>query len=257
MPHPMPINRFKQQLRERAQIGLWVAMGDAYAAEIAATAGFDWLLLDGEHAPNDLRSTLAQLQAVAPFTRSHPIVRPPIGDAVLIKQLLDIGAQTLLVPMVEDALQARELVRATRYPPHGVRGIGAALARASHWSLVENYLEEADAQICLLVQVETAKGLAELDAIAAEPGVDGVFIGPNDLAASLGHPGQLQHPEVLTAIDDAITRIQHAGKAAGILATDPAQARHYIERGCAFVAVGVDTIVLARSLSQLAAQFRD
>lgn len=185
----MPINRFKQRLqRGETQIGLWLGLADAYCAELAANAGFDWLLIDGEHAPNDLRGMLGQLQAVAPYD-SQPVIRPVIGDTALIKQVLDIGVQTLLVPMVETADQARQLVRAMRYPPGGVRGVGSALARASRWNRIPGYLEEADAQMCLLVQIENREGLDNLDAIAAVDGVDGVFIGPADLSAAMGHRG--------------------------------------------------------------------
>ncbi|BCJ07251.1 2,4-dihydroxyhept-2-ene-1,7-dioic acid aldolase [Pseudomonas sp. RtIB026] len=252
----MPINTFKQRLRAgQAQIGLWLGLADPYCAELAANAGFDWLLLDGEHAPNDLRSLLGQLQAVAPYP-AQPIVRPVIGDTALIKQLLDIGAQTLLVPMVESAEQARQLVRAMRYPPHGVRGVGSALARASRWNSLPDYLDQADEQMCLLVQVENREGLANLDAICAVEGVDGVFIGPADLSAAMGHRGNPGHPEVQAAIDDAIVRIGRAGKAAGILSADEALARRYIELGAAFVAVGVDTTVLMRGLQTLAGKFK-
>ncbi len=253
----MPINTFKQRLRAgQAQIGLWLGLADPYCAELAANAGFDWLLLDGEHAPNDLRSLLGQLQAVAPYP-AQPIVRPVIGDTALIKQLLDIGAQTLLVPMVESAEQARQLVRAMRYPPHGVRGVGSALARASRWNSLPDYLDQADEQMCLLVQVENREGLANLDAICAIEGVDGVFIGPADLSAAMGHRGNPGHPEVQAAIDDAIVRIGRAGKAAGILSADEALARRYIELGAAFVAVGVDTTVLMRGLQGLAGKFKE
>ncbi|KXG80405.1 4-hydroxy-2-oxoheptanedioate aldolase [Pseudomonas mosselii] len=253
----MPINTFKQRLRTgQAQIGLWLGLADPYCAELAANAGFDWLLLDGEHAPNDLRGLLGQLQAVAPYP-AQPIVRPVIGDTALIKQLLDIGAQTLLVPMVESAEQARQLVRAMRYPPHGVRGVGSALARASRWNSLPGYLDQADEQMCLLVQVENREGLANLDAICAVEGVDGVFIGPADLSADMGHRGNPGHPEVQAAIDDAIVRIGRAGKAAGILSADEALARRYIELGAAFVAVGVDTTVLMRGLQTLAGKFKE
>ncbi|MDH1101001.1 4-hydroxy-2-oxoheptanedioate aldolase [Pseudomonas mosselii] len=253
----MPINTFKQRLRTgQAQIGLWLGLADPYCAELAANAGFDWLLLDGEHAPNDLRGLLGQLQAVAPYP-AQPIVRPVIGDTALIKQLLDIGAQTLLVPMVESAEQARQLVRAMRYPPHGVRGVGSALARASRWNSLPGYLDQADEQMCLLVQVENREGLANLDAICAVDGVDGVFIGPADLSAAMGHRGNPGHPEVQAAIDDAIVRIGRAGKAAGILSADEALARRYIELGAAFVAVGVDTTVLMRGLQTLAGKFKE
>lgn len=252
----MPINTFKQRLRDgQAQIGLWLGLADPYCAELAANAGFDWLLLDGEHAPNDLRSLLGQLQAVAPYP-AQPIVRPVIGDTALIKQLLDIGVQTLLVPMVESAEQARQLVRAMRYPPHGVRGVGSALARASRWNSIPGYLDQADEQMCLLVQVENREGLANLDAICAVEGVDGVFIGPADLSAAMGQRGNPGHPEVQAAIEDAIVRIARAGKAAGILSADATLARRYIELGAAFVAVGVDTTVLMRGFQGLAGTFK-
>lgn len=251
----LPINTFKKRLKAGNQlIGLWLGLADPYCAELAANAGFDWLLLDGEHAPNDLRSQLAQLQAIAPYA-SHPIIRPAIGDTVLIKQLLDIGAQTLLIPLVETAEQAAELVRAMRYPPQGIRGVGSALARASRWNSIPDYLDSADDQMCLLVQIETVKGLQNLDAIAAVEGVDGVFIGPADLSAALGHRGKPTHPEVQTAIEDAVKRIQYAGKAAGILMADAKLAQHYLELGCGFVAVGVDTTVLMKGLKSLANEF--
>ena len=253
----MPINTFKQRLRSgEAQIGLWLGLADAYCAELAANAGFDWLLIDGEHAPNDLRAMLGQLQAVAPYP-GQPVIRPVIGDTALIKQVLDIGVQTLLVPMVESADQARELVRAIHYPPHGVRGVGSALARASRWNSIPGYLDKADEQMCLLVQIENREGLANLDAIAAVEGVDGVFIGPADLSASMGFRGNPGHPDVQAAIEDAIARIRRAGKAAGILSADEKLARRYIELGAAFVAVGVDTTVLMRGLQALASTFKD
>lgn len=253
----MPVNTFKLRLQSgEAQIGLWLGLADPYCAELAANAGFDWLLIDGEHAPNDLRGMLGQLQAVAPYP-SHPVIRPVIGDTGLIKQVLDIGVQTLLVPMVESAEQARELVRAIHYPPSGVRGVGSALARASRWNSIPGYLDKADEQMCLLVQIENQEGLANLDAIAAVEGVDGVFIGPADLSASMGFRGNPGHPDVQAAIEDAIARIQKAGKAAGILSADQKLARRYIELGAAFVAVGVDTTVLMRGLQTLAATFKD
>lgn len=253
----LPINEFKQRLTSgQAQIGLWVGLADPYCAELAANAGFDWLLLDGEHAPNDIRTLLGQLQAVAAYP-GHPVIRPPIGDAVVIKQLLDLGAQTLLVPMVESAEQAEQLVRAMQYPPKGIRGVGSALARASRWNTVPGYLNHADEQMCLLVQIENLEGLAKLDEIAAVEGVDGVFIGPADLSASMGFCGNPGHPDVQAAIEDAIARIRRAGKAAGILSADQTLARRYIELGAAFVAVGVDTTILMRGLQSLAATFKD
>src|ERR1700722_17720024 len=184
----MKKNTFKAALKsgDRAQIGLWLGLVDPVCAEVCAGAGFDWLVIDGEHAPNDVRSILGQLQAVAPYP-AHPIVRPVSGDVQLIKQLLDIGAQTLLVPMVESAEQAKLLVTAMRYPPAGIRGVGAALARASQWNRVTNYLHQANDQMCLLVQVETRLGLDNLDAMASVDGVAGVFIGPSGRRGARGH----------------------------------------------------------------------
>ncbi|QIP30552.1 4-hydroxy-2-oxoheptanedioate aldolase [Deinococcus radiodurans] len=250
-------NTFKHALAGgRPQIGLWLGLADPYCAEICAGAGFDWLLIDGEHAPNDVRSTLAQLQALAAYPVA-PVVRPPVGDTHLIKQYLDLGVQTLLVPMVDTPEQARQLVQATRYPPQGIRGVGSALARASRWNAVPDYLTRANDEICLLVQVESRLGLENLDEIAAVEGVDGVFIGPADLSASLGHLGHPGHPDVAQAIEDALRRIVGAGKAAGILSADERLARHYLALGATFVAVGVDTTLLARAARTLAASFKD
>lgn len=250
------INTFKQALtNKQPQIGLWLGLADPYCAEICAGAGFDWLLIDGEHAPNDVRSTLGILQALAPYPVS-PIVRPPIGETHLIKQYLDLGVQTLLVPMVETAGQARQLVAATRYPPAGVRGVGSALARASRWNGIPQYLQQADDQICLLVQVESKTALQNLGEILAVDGVDGVFIGPADLSASLGHLGNPGHPDAAQAIEKAITQIVAAGKAAGILTSDEKLARRYLDMGATFVAVGVDTSLLAGAVRRLAAQFK-
>lgn len=251
-----PPNAFKQAIAQPgAQIGLWLGLADPYAAELCATAGFDWLLVDGEHGPNDLRSTLSVLQAVAPYP-SHPVVRIPHGDAALIKQVLEIGATTLLVPMVESAEQARALVRAMRYPPAGMRGVGSGLARSSRWSAYPGYLHEANDRVSLLVQVETAAALEQLDAIVAVEGVDGVFIGPSDLSASMGFIGQPGHPSVRASIEQVIDRILAGGKAPGILAVDETLARHYIERGARFVAVGVDATMLAQATRGLAARFK-
>jgi len=252
----LPRNHFKQALRDGApQIGLWLGLAAAYSAEICATAGFDWLVLDAEHSPNDLRSLLGQLQALAPY-RVQPVIRPPVGDTVIIKQLLDIGAQTLLIPMVETEGQAQSLVRAMRYPPAGVRGVGSSLARASRWNRISDYLQQADDQMCLLVQVESRAGLDNLEAITHVEGVDGVFIGPADLAASLGYRGNPGHPEVQNAIETAIAGIRRVGKAPGILSADEALARRYLELGCRFVAVGSDVSALMRATQALAAKFK-
>ena len=221
----LPTNTFRNALRaQQAQIGLWVGLADANAAEALAGCGYDWLLLDGEHAPNDVRSMLAQLRAVAPYP-VHPIVRPVQADVALVKQYLDIGAQTLLIPMIDTPAQAELMVRAMRYAPEGLRGMGAALARASRWNQIDDYLNLANDQMCLLVQAETSLAMRNLPAIAATEGVDGVFFGPADLSASMGYRGQPGHPEVQKAILEGIATVRAAGKAAGILATDPWLAR--------------------------------
>lgn len=249
-------NTFKAALHGgRTQFGLWLGLADPYAAELCATAGFDWLLIDGEHGPNDLRTILGSLQAIAPYP-SHPVVRIPHGDASLIKQVLEIGVTTLLVPMVETAEQARELVRAMRYPPAGIRGVGSGLARSSRWGRESDYLHTANERMCLLVQVETERGLSNIDEIAGVEGVDGVFIGPADLAASLGHLGRAGHPEVQKAIVHAFDRIALAQKAAGILATEETLADTYLSMGARFVAVGVDATLLAKAARNLVARFK-
>ncbi|WP_010111164.1 4-hydroxy-2-oxoheptanedioate aldolase [Acinetobacter sp. P8-3-8] len=249
-------NYFKAKLKKTQQIGMWVGLADGYCAEIAANAGFDWLLIDGEHAPNDLRTILHQLQSIAAYP-SQAAVRPVTGDVGLIKQLLDIGAQTLLIPMIETAEQAELMVKATRYPPEGIRGVGSALARASRWNSLSNYLNEADEQICVLVQIESKKGLENIDAILAVEGIDGVFIGPADLSAALGHRGNPGHPEVQEIIVSSIKKIRQAGKAAGILSADEKLAKHYLSLGTEFVAVGVDSSLLMKSMSQLLGKFKD
>jgi 4-hydroxy-2-oxoheptanedioate aldolase len=251
----VPINTFKQALKEgRRQIGLWQSMANPYTAEICAGAGFDWLLFDGEHAPNDIPTLLAQLQAIDGYP-VHAIGRPPYGEVRLIKQYLDIGFQSILIPLVDTPEQAALMVRAVRYPPDGIRGVGAGSARVSRWSRVENYFRDADAQICLLVQAETKLALENLEAIARTDGVDGVFIGPADLSAAMGHRGNAGHPEVQAAIKDAFARIIKTGKAAGILTSNETWAQEYLDLGATFVAVGTDTGLLARQTSALAERF--
>lgn len=251
---PAPKNLFKQALAERRpQIGLWLGLTSPYTAEICAGAGYDWLLVDGEHAPNDIPSLLAQLQAIG--TASHAVVRPPIGEAWLIKQVLDIGAQSLLVPMVESAEQAQALVRAVRYPPHGMRGVGAALARASAFNRIPDYLQTANAEICLLVQVETLSALEKAGEIAAVDGVDGVFIGPSDLAADMGYLGHPGAPEVLEAIARGLETIHGAGKPSGILTSDQALARRYLADGVSFLAIGTDVGLLGQATTRHLATF--
>lgn len=248
-------NPFKAALlRGEPQIGFWLSMAQPYTAEIGASNGFQWLLIDGEHAPSDVRSILGQLQAVAAYP-AQPVVRAVSGDPVLIKQLLDIGAQNLLVPMVDTAEQARALVAATRYPPQGIRGVGSAVARASRWGARRNYVDLADDEVCLLVQAETATALGNIEAICAVDGLHGVFIGPADLAASMGHRGKPGHPEVQAAIDKAIKTIVASGKAAGTLTSDTTLARHYLALGATFVAVGIDVVLLTQAARKLAGEF--
>jgi len=252
----MPVNTFKQALRNRQpQIGLWVGLADAYVSELLATTGFDWLLIDAEHAPNDSRSVLRQLQAIAPYP-VHAIVRPVHGSVELIKRYLDLGVQTVLIPMVETAEQAALMVAATRYPTRGIRGVGSALARSSRWNQIDGYLHRSDEQMCVLVQVESVAALKALEAIAAVPGVDGVFFGPADLSASMGLIGKPNDPAVQTAIAQGIATVVKAGKAAGCLSSDNQTAHDYLAQGATFVAVGVDTSLLVKAASQLAAAFK-
>ena len=249
-------NLFKRALAiGEPQLGLWLGLANSYSAEVLAGSGFDWLVVDGEHAANDIRSTLQQLQAIAPYP-SQAVVRPAWKDIVQIKQLLDIGAQSLLVPMIETADEAREMVAATRYPPAGIRGVGSALARASRWNRVPGYLHKAEQEICLLLQIETRKGLDNLDDILKVDGVDGIFIGPSDLSGALGHLGDPGHPDVQSAIESSILKIVRRGKAAGILSADQTLARRYLSLGATFVAIGVDTSLLVNSSEALLASFR-
>ena len=253
----IPANTFKQKLRRgEAQIGLWVASGDPTVAEICSHTGFDWLVIDGEHGPNGLRDVLAQLRAVGD-TRSHAVVRVKDDDRAGIKQMLDIGAQTLLVPMIESTEQARAAVASVTYPPNGKRGIGAALARASGYNTHAGYLDEADAQICLLLQIESQAGLAALDDILEINGVDGVFIGPADLAADMGHRGNPTHPEVRACVEDAIRRIVAAGKPAGMLSSNRDFSERCLALGATFVAVGSDVGLLVNAGRQLRDNYKN
>jgi 4-hydroxy-2-oxoheptanedioate aldolase len=254
-----PTNPFKKAIAEkRTQVGLWVSLLGPLNTEICAAAGFDWLLLDGEHTPNDLLNALQQAQAIAAYPDTHAIARIPMGHGyagqALIKQYLDIGIQTLLVPMVETPEQARELVRCMRYPPQGIRGMAAT--RASGWGRNTNYAKEANREVCLLVQVETQEGVRNVDAIAAVEGVDGVFIGPADLSATFGHVGDPWHPDMQKLHADLFARIQKAGKAVGILTLDETLARKHIEMGATFIAVGTDSNLMVKSTSALAAKFK-
>lgn len=247
----LPRNPFKQALAEgRLQIGLWSTLASNIAAEIIADSGFDWIVLDTEHAPNEITDLLPQLHALGGGTAT-PVVRPAWNDPVLIKRIMDLGVHTLLVPFVQNAEEARRAVAATRYPPAGIRGAAGAV-RASRFGRIADYLQRANSEVCLLVQAETATSLADLEAIAAVEGIDGVFVGPSDLAASLGHVGNPGHPHVQNAIEDAAKRLGAIGKAAGILTSDTAAARRYIDWGYRFVAVGSDAGVLSRGADALA-----
>jgi 4-hydroxy-2-oxoheptanedioate aldolase len=251
----IPANPFKRAIKAgRQQIGLWSSLSSHITVEVLAGSGFDWLLLDCEHAPNELPMVHSQLQAAAGGT-AHPIVRPPWNDMVMIKRFLDIGTQTLLIPYVQTEEEAENAVAYTRYPPKGVRGYASA-SRASRFGRVKDYFARYEEELCVLVQVETRRGLDNLEAIANVDGVDGVFIGPGDLSAGLGHLNDAAHPEVQDAIADAIRRIRACGKAPGILTPDERQARRYIELGTLFTAVGADLGILARGSEALAAKFR-
>lgn len=247
-------NAFKAALlRRELQIGLWSSLCSPLAAEIIGDSGFDWILVDTEHSPNEVPGVMAQLQALATGTAS-PVVRPAWNDPVLLKRYLDIGAETVLVPFVQNAEEAARAVAACRYPPAGIRGITAS-GRASRYGRVGSYLKEADAEVCVLVQVETAHAIGNLEAIAAVPGVDGVFLGPSDLSASLGQIGNPAHPSVQAAIEDVGRRLKAMGKGAGILTGNEAEARRYIDWGYTFVAVGSDIGLLAKTADALAKNF--
>jgi len=250
-----PKNPFKAALRKgEFQLGLWVALGSAYAAEIAGGSGYNWLLIDGEHGPSDMPLIGAQL-GVLRGRPAHAIVRPPMGEAWLLKQLLDLGAQTFLVPMVESAEQAKALVRAVRYPPAGIRGVGAGLGRASDFNRIPDYLTTANEEICLIVQIESRAGLAALDEIASVEGVDGLFIGPSDLAADMGYLGQPSAAPVQEAIRDAFVRIHRHGKARGIMTVALDQAHEYRAMGADFMAIGTDVNCLVRAIDGLRRSF--
>lgn len=257
-----PVNHFKRALRAgQAQIGLWSTLPSAYVSELIAGAGFDWLLLDTEHTPSDVPQMLQQLQAVAAARPreglgcSHAVVRPAWNDKVLIKRYLDIGAQTLLLPFVQNADEARAAVEAVRYAPQGLRGMGGSM-RASNFGRDADYVAHAADEICLLVQVETREALDNLEAIASVDGIDGVFIGPADLSASLGYPGNAGHPEVEATIDQALATIRACGKAPGILAVNPERAQACLDAGALFVAVGMDMMLLRTGADALATRFK-
>jgi len=250
------VNPFKQALKSgRLQIGLWHSLSSHLAVEILADSGFDWILIDTEHAQTDLPLLLGQMQATMEHPETSVVVRPPWNDMVTIKRYLDAGVQSFLIPYVQNESEAIQAVRHTRYPPHGVRGF-AGTSRASRFGRIKDYHARAAVEMCVLVQVETLEAVERLDAIAAVDGVDGIFVGPGDLSSSMGHLGNPGHPEVQKLIDDTLRRIRKAGKAPGIITSDDALARHYLDLGVLFIAVGADVGVLARGTEALAARFK-
>ncbi|XAH23899.1 aldolase/citrate lyase family protein [Xylophilus sp. GW821-FHT01B05] len=255
MPTP---NTFKRALAAGTpQIGIWSTLPSPYVSELIAGSGYDWVLLDTEHTPSDVPLMLQQLQAVdaEPSRRTAAVVRPAWNDPVLIKRYLDIGAQSLLLPFVQNADEARAAVAAIRYAPRGIRGMGGSM-RASRFGRDAAYVRDAESELCLLVQVETREALERIEEIAGVDGIDGVFIGPADLSASMGHPGNAAHPEVRTAIDDAIRRIRACGKAPGILMADEVRARECLANGALFVAVAMDMLLLRNAADAVAAKFK-
>jgi 4-hydroxy-2-oxoheptanedioate aldolase len=251
----IPKNAFKRALAEgKRPIGFWLSLGSPAVAELVAGAGYDWVLVDTEHAPNELPDVIDQLRALEGGTAS-PVVRPAWNDAVLIKRLLDAGAQSLLVPFVRSAEEAARAVAATRYPPQGIRGV-ATLTRASRYGSVGDYVHAAPEELCVVVQLETRGALEELEAIAAVPGVDALFVGPSDLAADMGHVGEPGHPDVQAAIVDACARCARLGKPLGTFAPFERDARRYLEMGVRFAAVGADVVVLRSGANALREAFR-
>ena len=253
----LPVNRLKHALAAgETQYGLFMGLPDTTCAEICAGAGFDWLIIDTEHGPFDLPAVLRHLQALAAYD-VQAVVRPVSDDRNVLKQLLDTGVQSLLVPMVESAEQAEELVRSVRYPPAGVRGLGPALARAARWNRIPGYLHKANGQICLLAQVETRRAVEALPGLLEVEGIDGIFVGPADLSASMGHTGNPRHPDVVKVIHEVLHKARAAGKAAGILVIDPAHIQDYRDHGANMIGVGVDTLLLANGTQRLAESVRD
>jgi len=252
----LPVNRFKQGLASGEFLyGLWLGLPNNTAAEIAASAGFDWLVIDHEHAPFEISDVLTHLQVIAAYDVAA-VVRPVSGDPKLLKKLLDIGVQSFVVPMVETAEQARAIVDALHYPPRGSRGVGTALARGAQWNQIPDYLHKANDEICLIVQAETALAMDNLDDILAVDGVDGVFIGPSDLAASMGHIGDTGNPEVVESINNALQRIAASGKSGGMFCLNAALLDDYRAKGASFAGIGLDTLILAQGSRALLQQFK-
>lgn len=252
----IPSNKLKQALAEnRRQIGLWCSLANNVTAEIVAGSGFDWLLIDVEHSPNDLRSVLAQLQAVAPYPL-EPVVRLPNADPILIKQYMDIGARSLLLPNVDSAEEARQIVAATRYPQGGIRGVSLA-QRSNRYGRIPNYHQQAERDICVVVQIESPAAVQAAEDIAAVEGIDALFVGPSDLSSNMGHLIQPQVEEVQQAIASVHAAARKAGKPVGILAPVEADAQRYLELGYTMVAVGTDQGLLIKASDQLAQRFKE
>jgi 4-hydroxy-2-oxoheptanedioate aldolase len=251
-----PQNTFRDALAaaNRPLAGMWVCSGSPLVAELCAGSGLDWLLIDAEHSPNGLESVLAQLQAIHGYP-IHTLVRPPVNDTVVIKQYLDLGVQNLLLPMVNSMAEAEAAVAATRYPPEGVRGVGSALARAARWNRIPDYLARAGETISVTVQIESGAAVDAVEDILKVDGVDAIFLGPSDLAASMGLLGQQDHEEVRAAVERCIKAATTAGKPAGVNAFNPDTARRYLAAGAAFVLVGADVALLARGSEALAAKY--
>lgn len=243
-----PENKLKLALGSgKTQFGCWFNLADTIGAEIVGRSGFDWVLIDAEHGPNSIKDIAIQLQALEGLPTSA-VVRAPVGETWIIKQILDAGAQSLLIPMVETVEEARNLVAAVRYPPIGRRGVGAFVARAAQFGTLSNYLQSADEQICLIVQLETKTGLSALDDILKVEGIDSVFIGPADLAADMGYLGNPKADEVQKTILNALERISASGKAAGILSLDDQDTEVYLSSGARFVGVASDVLTLNKTL---------
>jgi len=252
----MPRNHFLAKLRTGETLfGLWLGIPDNTVAEMMAGAGFDWLVIDHEHGPFELRDIMSHLQAIAPYDVA-PIVRPVDDNPALLKKLCDIGAQTFLIPMVDTAEQASAAVSAVRYPPLGRRGVGTSMSRAARWSTVPDYLSKANDEMCLIAQAETVAALDNLKSIANTDGIDGVFFGPSDLSASMGHLNDPAHPDVVDAISSGIRAVAAAGKYTGLLCLDRAQVGHYVDCGANFVGIGVDTLLLRSAARTLVAHHK-
>lgn len=251
----LPVNHFKHALAAgRLQIGMWCNLCSEYAMEVSSGGGMDWLIIDMEHMPIDMFMMVRQLQATME-NRTQPVVRIPWNDMVTVKRVLDAGAQSLLIPMIQTGEEARNAIAYTRYAPDGVRGSGGP-TRASRFMRIKDYAKKAVGEICVLLQVETLQGIENLGEIASVPGVDGIFLGPGDLSTDMGHLGNMNHPDVQKVLDEAIVTIRKCGKAPGILTNDEARARHYVDLGAQFITVGSDVAILARETEKLAAKYK-